>query len=560
MTKKIKILTLSIILILLLWGSYFFIKKRTAGTSYEFAEAKISNLLQEVSVTGRVKPAQNINLSFEESGKVEDVLIKVGDKVKSGQRLVTLDSSELRTQILQAEANLEIQQANLKELEEGTRPEKIEVSRQKVLNAQKSVTDATLNLENVKNKAEADLKKVYDEALTAVVESVNVGTNAIFTITDIQYTHFADSSLESNQIAAKKETAVYTLLGGEGGGRWINSFISQLEGGAKRDVDKAQLDPTHEKIDVALVSVKSALGVIKTALEIIPVSNLTSTESTNLSTAKTNVNNEVITISNKQQGIETQKATNQSNISTYEGKLNEAKNALSLAEKELALEEAGATPEQITVQEAEVSRAEANLKYYQSQVTKTILLSPIDGIIIIQEAKKGEIVSSNQVIVSVMSVREFEIETNIPEFDIAKVRIGNRARVTLDAYGQDILFPSKVVKIDPAETMIEGVATYKVTLQFDPATPKLGVGVDREDERIKSGMTANVDILTQEKENVLVVPQRAIITKDGKKFVRIIEGNDIKEVGVETGIRDSDGNVEIVKGLKEGDKVVTFMK
>lgn len=97
--------------------------------------------------------------------------------------------------------------------------------------------------------------------------------------------------------------------------------------------------------------------------------------------------------------------------------------------------------------------------------------------------------------------------------------------------------------------MIEGVPTYKVTLQFD-----------EKDERIKSGMTANLDITTNRHDNAISVSQRAIITKNNEKFVRVLEGQTIKEKPVKVGIKGSDGNIEITEGLIEGEKVVDFIQ
>jgi len=97
---------------------------------------------------------------------------------------------------------------------------------------------------------------------------------------------------------------------------------------------------------------------------------------------------------------------------------------------------------------------------------------------------------------------------------------------------------------------VEGVPTYKTTLQFI-----------EEDGRIKSGMTANMDILTEQREKVIAIPQRAVFTKEGKKLVRVLDNSDgISEREVKTGIRGSSGKVEILEGLAEGEKVVTFME
>jgi RND family efflux transporter MFP subunit len=164
-----------------------------------------------------------------------------------------------------------------------------------------------------------------------------------------------------------------------------------------------------------------------------------------------------------------------------------------------------------------------------------------------QSAKAGEIISANSIVVSLLSVANFEIEANIPEADIAKVNRGNISVITLDAYGRDVEFQAKVVSIDPAETIIEGVATYKTIFQFI-----------EEDERIKSGMTAKITISTDKREGVIAIPQRAIIRRNGSLLVKILEGENIKESTIETGLRGSDGHVEIISGVSEGDKIITF--
>ena len=233
-------------------------------------------------------------------------------------------------------------------------------------------------------------------------------------------------------------------------------------------------------------------------------------------------------------------------VSSADENLRSADSALSLAQQQLNLKKASATPEQIAAYEAEVAKASANARNVEAQLAKTILRAPIKGIVTKQDAKVGEIVGANVAIVSLASAAEFQIEANMPEADIAKISVGQDARVTLDAYGSDIEFDAKVVKIDPAETIIDGVSTYKVTLQFL-----------KNDSRVKSGMTANTDIIGEVRTGVLFVPQRTVTSKDGDKFVSIVDGETVKDIKVKTGLRGSDGSIEILEGLKEGDKVLT---
>ena len=238
-----------------------------------------------------------------------------------------------------------------------------------------------------------------------------------------------------------------------------------------------------------------------------------------------------------------------SNLLAADEKLKTAESNFSLANQELVLKKAGATNEQIQAQEAQVEKAEANVLSYRAQLSKTILRSPINGVVTRQNAKVGEIISANSVLVSIISEFNFEIEVDVPEVDVAKLELGDTAKATLDAYGDDEIFTAIVVAIDPAETFIEGVPSYKTTLQFK-----------EENGRIRSGMTANLDILTDKKVGVIVIPQRAVIAKNGSKFVRVVVKEDIIEKEIKTGLRGSYGNIEVLEGLSEGEKVITFMR
>ena len=556
---------------------------------YETVLAKRADLTQEVSVTGRVKPSDSADLAFETGGKVEKVEVAVGDSVKAGQVLVSLNSDDLKAQLRQAQAGvqsaqaqsaqyqagLESQQSKLAELRAGTRPEEIQLAETAVFNAQKSWEDAKRSLETVKSKADVDLTENLNSAVTELAKAANIGKTAILTLTDIQYSHFNTMDQDSFKLANAKAEAVSALLGASDAGRWINSALGGLTGGAYGDATAAQLDPTSAKVEQALVSILDGLRKAKVALESVPLTSVvTSAERSTLDAEKNDVNNEIINVSAKQQAIQVQKAMSENSISTAESQESTAKNALATARDQLALKQAGYTPEQIKGQEAQVRQAQANIssqkamisqaaanaQSIQARIDKSILKAPLSGVITKQETKVGEIVSPNVVIVSLISEAKYQIEADVAEVDIAKIKVGNESLVTLDAYGSAVEFKAQVTKIDPAETIVEGVPTYKTTLEFTA-----------DDSRIKSGMTANLDVLTEERKGVIVIPQRAVLANNSDRTVRILvmepnpkDASDrvetMKEVPVEVGIRGVDGNVEILSGLKEGDKVVTFVK
>ncbi|MDO8520699.1 MAG: hypothetical protein Q7S52_01155 [bacterium] len=82
--------------------------------------------------------------------------------------------------------------------------------------------------------------------------------------------------------------------------------------------------------------------------------------------------------------------------------------------------------------------------------------------------------------------------------------------------------------------------------------------VSENDERIRSGMTANIEIATDRRDGVLVIPSRSVTTNNGAKYVRTFENGIAIEKSVELGLRGSDGVVEVLSGLSEGEQVITF--
>lgn len=199
------------------------------------------------------------------------------------------------------------------------------------------------------------------------------------------------------------------------------------------------------------------------------------------------------------------------------------------------------------IQETRVAKAQSAVDSIQSQINHTIIRAPFDGVVTKAEPKVGEYFSAGTPAFSLMTKNAFKIEIQIPEVDLAKIAVGNKASITLDAYGTGNTFDAHVSEIDPAETMENGVGTYKVTLLFDTS-----------DSKIYSGMTANINISTRNATQALAVPSSAIITKGNDKFILVPSGKNFSEQKVTVGITSYDNYTEILSGLKEGDEVATF--
>ncbi|MBI4281473.1 efflux RND transporter periplasmic adaptor subunit [Candidatus Uhrbacteria bacterium] len=541
--RKRSLIIIGITILVIVIGGFLLLRRNKKPLA-ETIIAKRVDLREEVSVTGRVEPATSAELAFERSGKVARVFAKVGDTVSAGTTLVVLDNAELSAQVAQAAAGVATVQADLDALRKGTRPEEVQIAETKKTNAEKSLLDAQANLTNVQAKATIDLANLYNDvrdvlqdAFIKTDDALNKQIDDLFTNDasanpSLTFTAEAQSKID---VEAQRVTAQNTLVTFKADLAFLLS--EQL------DADRALQNAARygNSIRDFLVRLQDALN---TAVGL--SSTTLATYKASVNTGRTNMNTALAAINTKQQAIALQKATNQSAISSAEAKVNDAKNALATADSELLLKRASATQEQIAAKEAQKESASANLAYVRAQLAKTVLVAPMSGVITKQDAKAGEIVAPNVLVVVLIAQSQFKIEAQVPEADIAKIHLRDKANVTLDAYGSGVAFPVTIVSVDPAETIIEGVSTYKTTLQFE-----------ENDARVKSGMTANIDVLVGKRDQVVALPQRALFTKEGKKMVRV-RANDgtTRDVAVVTGLKGSDGMVEITEGVAEGDVVV----
>ena len=501
-----------ILIIIVLAGiGIYFLFFRKSSTSVETVTATRGNIVQEVSVTGNTKPAETLDLAFEQAGKVRRVYADIGDNVSAGQILVELDSSQLYAELAEAEANIDVQKAELDELNKGATAEEIAVYEIKLSNARASIEDAKKNLID-------KLQDAYTKSDDAVRNKVD------------QYFNNPRGSSPSLVFIATGSSEVERL----------RVIIEYVLNSWKASLDKLSIS---SDFDVYVSSANSNLDQIKSFLE--KNASVLNSFAASASISQTSIDTYRSAVSTARTNVNAAIA----NLQDAEETFNSAKSDVLLAEKNLALEKAGSTPETIAAQAAQVKQTEASADVIRVKIGKNYLKSPISGIVTEQDAKVGEVISANTSIVSIISSGSFEIEASIPEADIAKVKIGDSARITLDAFGNDVFFDAKVTKINPGETLIEGVATYKTTFQFV-----------NKNEGVKTGMTANIDITTAKKENVIVIPQKAVVNKDGGQFVRVLEEKAVKEYPAKTGLRGSDGNIEIIEGIKEGDRVITFVQ
>lgn len=245
------------------------------------------------------------------------------------------------------------------------------------------------------------------------------------------------------------------------------------------------------------------------------------------------------------------------NDSVVRAQLNEALIALQIQQEQLDLKRRKwdtLKPEEKEAAKLAVESARATTWTLQQQMKKNIVYAPIDGIIAKKYLEEGEMAAMGKPLVTISGEKGFEIEADVPESDIDKIKIGQKGQATFDAFLSDEIFEFEVTEVEPTATIIQDVVYYRVTFKLLT-----------EEKRIKSGMSTDIDILTAEKKDVLAVSNQAIKNEDGKRYVEILEidadqQKTVKRADVKAGLRGDSGLTEIVSGLSEGEEVITFVK
>jgi len=504
--EKIYLLIAVIVLIIVIIGIFVFRKNSTTSETITISH---SDFINQVSISGKVIPSESVDLGFYQGGRISSVKEGIGDHVSIGDVIASVENGDLRAALLQKQAALLAEQAKLKSLQLGTRSEQIAVTESSVLSAE--VAENQLGQSLVNTISDAYTKS--DDAIKNKIDQFfqNALTNSPTIII---------SANDSNLIAGinADRIAIGTMLDS-----WKKS-ITQID-------PKGSLDQNIFDTQDNLNRMKSFLAEVSSI-----TNNTTSTYQggaipsawkSDTSTARLNIDTAI------------------SNFSTSATAYKNAEAALATAESTLKLQKAGATAEDIAAEEAQVQAAEANVTNAEAMLDKTIISAPFNGEITRMDAKVGEIASPNISLISMMSSGTFQIESYVPEVNISKIQIGQNSKVTLDAYGDGVVFNAKVISIDPAETVRDGVSTYKTKLQF----------LDR-DVRIKPGMTANISVTVFDKPNTITIPQGVIIEKNGKTFVQVKKEDDVSTVEITIGEKSSLGQVEVLSGLSDGEIVI----
>ena len=494
----------------------------TSFSSNSSAETIITlepkTFVQEVSVTGKVQASNSVDMGFETTGRVSKVNVKVGDVVKKGDTLVSLANGDAYGSLLQRQADLATQQANLDELIRGSRPEDISIAESDLQSAQSSFDQNSQALVDKIKEAYS----VADDNVRTKVDQFYSNPRSVNPIIIAFNDSYGNTSTLKTDLNTKR------LLVGE-----------SLK---KLSTDSSSLIVSNYSADV-IKETRDSLTLVRGLLD--DLSMVASAIDVNSATPQSVIDAYKLSISSARSSMNAIAAS----LTLAEQSYNTSKSGLEKSKQQLALKKAGSTNEQIAAGRARVQSASSQVESARAILAKTMIVAPFDGIITKMDAKEGESTLIGTTYASMISASNFEVESYVSESDIAKVKVGQPARITLDTYGRDVIFPASVYEVDPAETVVDGVTTYKIKLSFNQT-----------DERIKSGMTSNITIETSNKPSTFVIPQEALFLNAGEKMVTVDQGGNRIDKKVETGGLNASGEIEIVSGLMAGERIVVKNK
>jgi HlyD family secretion protein len=203
---------------------------------------------------------------------------------------------------------------------------------------------------------------------------------------------------------------------------------------------------------------------------------------------------------------------------------------------------------------AQVAQAQAALDRADEDLRNSTIVSPMDGLVLSRDVEIGDAVSSILVLGSQATklftlgdVSDVYVLGKVDEADIGKVYLGQPARIVVESF-KDKKFSGKVTKISPLGVEKDNVTTFEVR-----------VSIHNPSGELKANMSANAEIILEEKKNVLLVPEAAVIyDKQRKTSLEVPDPANEKgrrqlaaKLGISNGVK-----TELIAGLKEGDKVI----
>jgi len=452
---------------------------------------------QVISVSGSVDSTLTAELSFPLSGIVESISVTRGQHVTKDTPLITLKHDALKAEYQGANSNLLINRANQSETLSGSRTE------------ERNIAETRVKI------AEEDLARITEEQNTRVVNA---------------YRTLLSSDIIAEPQKADLESVSPIISGTYTCGEGFYS-LDVFRSGTKSGFSY-HLKGIESGTFAAYTENPSPLGNCGLYIKFddngrygntIWQINIPNTRSANY---VSNLNNYKLA------------KTNQDNA------INAAKQNLELAKQNQTLTTADPRTEAVTRDQARVTQAQSDLSRIRSRINDHILTAPFAGVVSDIRPRVGEAIGQEPVL-TIISDDFFEVKALIPEIDITKITLGQKAELIFDAKN-DTLVTGTVTFISPLARTIAGVSYFEIIITLDEVK-----------DWIRGGLNADIDIIIDSKQSVTRLPRRFLIEENNNYFVLIPDGTNTQtqKKSVMIDFIGNDGYV-VISGLNTGDTVI----
>lgn len=475
-------------------------------------------VVESVRLSGVVEAAGQVDLAFAAGGRVAAIEKTVGESVLAGEVLAKLDNRSEIASRNEALADLEIARIKLQELRGGSGVLDVFVS-------ENSQEQALVSLENAEAALRQEIKEAFveaDDAIKNEVDSlfINATTQPSYGVIVTSGSRYFISDLPTVRVELNAGRRAVTNIFE----RWAETSVTDTE----------DLSALAEQVETDLIFIKDFVSA---------VANSTNTSLNNPSdnTAKTLYDAYRSNVASARTAINSAIDEVQSASQNYQQKQVD----LELVNSELDFK-IGSTDKETRLQSAEVAKAEARLDLAEANLGDTFITAPFNGEVARVSTELGELVTSGDPAVTLVTRGNYELSMRVPEIDVAKLKLGDQTTITLDAYGEEISWRGELREIELVETEIDGVPVYTATIViFEP------------DDRIRVGMNARAYIEVNRVGQAVAVPATYIEKTNNGDFVTVKAGEDGEaRQSVELGLRGTDNFYEVRSGLSPGMVVV----
>ncbi len=537
-------------------------------TGWQVVTAQPGTIASTVSATGNVEPLAQAELRFEVSGTITEILVQPGDTVELGQPLARIDATDLQLRVEQATADLKQAQADYADLLDGASEQEIAEARARVAQAQAQYqqTNSSVSAADIA-AARATLEQA--RARLARLES-GVATDELANSNEAVQRAQANLDQARINLSAAKERARLDMEARANAVRNTQAEYSRIYWDNKQRAEQlAQFGQSLPQAAIdqeasALRAVEDAEAALETAR--VAYEQARQDEINTLKVREAEVQSALAARDKLLAGPRAEDlADARAQVQRAQASLNQLiganrSSALAAQQSNVELAQIGldrllADPSTSALanREAAVVRAEVALKQAQRNLELATLTSPLNAVVANVDMQVGEAAGQTTTI-TLVDLSRFHIDVPIDELDVAQIESGQRANISLDALPAAEI-TGTVANIAPlAQRSDQGTTSYEATVDIDASSAAA----------VRPGMTAVVQIVTQQKDNALLVPRRAVQSENGKSYVLIPQDgpadprsnqppSERREVTL--GLSNSE-SVEITSGLQPGERVL----